>query len=145
MTVNGLVMLWTKWLERNGKPEKGSRERTAELAVRDIAHYFEYYHDDLTLLKVSSIPGLGFKRIAYLEDVLGIQFKRKDKPVKPSKPDQVIYVVIETHKDLNSERVTGIYATLELAYEMLEMLWELYGRVHTYRIDPMTVESKKEV
>ena len=87
MNVTELKVLWTKWLETNGKPVKASKERTAELAVRDIAHYFDYYDGDLTLLKVSSIPGLGFKRITYLEDVLDIKFARKDTPVKPPKTD----------------------------------------------------------
>jgi len=144
MTVNELVMLWAKWLETNGKPVKASKERTAELAVRDIAYYFEYYHGDLTLFKVSAIPGLGFKRIAYLEDVLGIQFKRKDKPVKPSKPDQVIYVLFEKLLDINFERVAGIYATVELANEMLEEHWELFGRERTYRIELMTLDTKRK-
>lgn len=144
MTVNELVMLWAKWLETNGKPVKASKERTAELAVRNIECYFEYEDGDLTLLKVSSIPGLGFKRIAYLEDVLGIQFTRKDKPVKPATPDQVIYVLFEKLLDINFERVAGIYATVELANEMLEEHWELFGRERTYRIELMTLDTKRK-
>ena len=144
MTVNELVMLWTKWLETNGKPVKASKERTAELAVRDIAYYFDHNDGDLTLLKVSSIPGLGFKRITHLEDVLGVKFARKDKPVKLTTPDQVIYVLIETFMKTNLERIAGIYATVELANEMLEEHWELFSHERTYRIELMTVDTKRK-
>jgi hypothetical protein len=145
MTVTELETLWAKWLETHDKPVKGSKERTAEFAVRDILRYLDHYRDDLTLHIVSSIPGMGRKRISYLEELLGFKFTRKAKPVKPSKPDEVIYVLFEKLLDINFERVAAVYATLELANEMLEEHWELFGRERSYRIELMTLETKKDV
>ena len=144
MRVSELKALWATWLETHGKPVKASKERTAELAVRDIAHYFDYYDGDLTLLKVSSIPGLGFKRITYLEDVLDITFARKDKPAKPPKTDPLA-IKMEKIKALLSDdrfeskdwkhadavgRIEWLIAMLESKNEEIDMWVDMLNERH---------------
>ena len=87
MNVTELKVLWDEWIKTNGHPVKGSKEQYVGFAIRNISYYLDQDECDLTLLTVSSIPGIGFKRIAYIEDVLDIKFARKDTPVKPPKTD----------------------------------------------------------
>ena len=144
MTLSELKALWAKWVELHGapvKPFKGqSVERYAALAMRDIVYHFEHCNDELTLEKVVNAPGLGVKRIKYLEEVLNIKFPKKVKPVKPEK---MVYVLLEKFLDTEEIRVVGLYDSFELVMEVMEDHMDLFEEKRSYKVEAKAIITEK--
>ena len=143
MTLLELKALWAQWIKVHGTPAKGSKEQHVGFAVRNISYYLEHDDSDLTLSKVVGVPGLGVKRIKYIEDVLGINFARKEKPVKPAKYEEAVYVLLEKFLDTEDVRVAGVYTSFDFAQEVMEGLMELFEEERSYKIEDKLIADKK--